>query len=226
MRARRRLEPADSVGGDSFDYALDRHRLYLALTDAMGHDVDAALLATLAVGSLRNGRRAGQALSDVAAGASRAVAHHGPPPSFVTGLLLRVELATGNAEVVNAGHPQPFLIRDGRVERVDLPPDIPLGVLADRSYRVHELRLRPGDRLVLATDGMLERGAEAVDLPALLLETRPLHPREAMPRLTHAVLDALGGQLRDDATVLCLDWVGEQEQRTADSGASDDRASN
>ena len=47
-----------------------------------------------------------------------------------------------------------------------------------------------------------------------------------MPRLTRAVVDALGGRLRDDATVLCLDWLGEQEHRTADSGASDARASN
>jgi len=90
---------------------------------------------------------------------------------------------------------------------------------------VHELRLRPGDRLVLATDGMLERGAEAADLAALLLETRPLHPREAMPNLTRAVLDAVDGDLRDDAAVLCLDWLGEQEQRPADAGASNDRAS-
>jgi len=219
------LEPASSVGGDTFDYAMDRDRLYLALTDAMGHDVAAALLATLAVGSLRNGRRAGQSLPDVAAGASRAVADHGPLPSFVTGLLMRVDLATGTAQVVNAGHPPPFLIRDGRVDSVDVPPDLPLGVLADRPYRVHELRLRPGDRLVLATDGMLERGAEAADLPALLLETRPLHPREAMPNLTRAVLDAVDGDLRDDAAVLCLDWLGEQEQRPADAGASVDRAS-
>ena len=219
------LEPASSIGGDTFDYALDRDRLYLALTDAMGHDVAAALLATLAVGSLRNGRRAGQSLPEVAAGASRAVADHGPLPSFVTGLLMRVDLATGTAQLVNAGHPPPFLIRNGRVDCVDVPPDLPLGVLADRPYRVHELRLRPGDRLVLATDGMLERGAEAADLPALLLQTRPLHPREAMPDLTRAVLDAVDGDLRDDAAVLCLDWLGEQEQRPADAGASDDRAS-
>ncbi|MFN2617524.1 MAG: GAF domain-containing protein, partial [Thermoleophilaceae bacterium] len=42
------LEPAASVGGDTFDYCLDREYLYASITDAMGHDTEAALLATLA----------------------------------------------------------------------------------------------------------------------------------------------------------------------------------
>ncbi|MCU1629256.1 MAG: putative magnesium or manganese-dependent protein phosphatase, partial [Pseudonocardia sp.] len=48
------LEPASSVGGDTFDYSLDQHSLQVSITDAAGHDVQAALLATLLVGSLRN----------------------------------------------------------------------------------------------------------------------------------------------------------------------------
>ena len=51
------LEPANAVGGDTFDYSLDRDTLHVSITDAVGHDVHAALLATLLVGSLRNGRR-------------------------------------------------------------------------------------------------------------------------------------------------------------------------
>lgn len=51
------LEPAANVCGDTFDYALDRDLLHVSVTDAMGHDLDAAMLATLAVGSLRNTRR-------------------------------------------------------------------------------------------------------------------------------------------------------------------------
>ena len=52
------LEPASSVGGDTFDYNLDRDALHLSITDAVGHEVEAALLATLLVASFRNGRRA------------------------------------------------------------------------------------------------------------------------------------------------------------------------
>jgi hypothetical protein len=51
------LEPAGQVGGDTFDFSLDRDALHLSITDAMGHSVSSALLATLVVASLRNTRR-------------------------------------------------------------------------------------------------------------------------------------------------------------------------
>src|SRR3712207_358798 len=51
------LEPAASVGGDTFDFTLNRDALHLSITDAVGHEVDAALLATLLVGALRSEER-------------------------------------------------------------------------------------------------------------------------------------------------------------------------
>jgi hypothetical protein len=70
------------------------------------------------------------------------------------------------------------------------------------------------------TDGMLEREAESLDLPALMLASAHLHPREAIQYLTHSVLDAVDGKLQDDATSLCLDWHGgAQGDRTAHAGA-------
>ncbi len=47
------LVPADDIGGDTYDYSLDRGTLHLSITDAMGHDTNSALLATLLVGALR-----------------------------------------------------------------------------------------------------------------------------------------------------------------------------
>src|SRR6185312_12795589 len=53
------LEPAGEIAGDTFDFSLERDTLHLSLTDAMGHSLEAAILATVLVGALRNGRRAG-----------------------------------------------------------------------------------------------------------------------------------------------------------------------
>jgi hypothetical protein len=70
------------------------------------------------------------------------------------------------------------------------------------------------------TDGMLERNVATVDLGALLVAAADMHPREAVQHLVHAILEAAGGELKDDAAALCLDWHGgPPRERTTDSGA-------
>ena len=108
------VEPAGNVGGDTFDYSLDRDTLHVSLTDAMGHEEDAALLASLLVGSLRNSRRSDATLAEQAARANSALIQHSRPDQFVTGQLLRVDLAAGTAAMVNAGpRPAPHARRPG-----------------------------------------------------------------------------------------------------------------
>ena len=77
------------------------------------------------------------------------------------------------------------------------------------------------DRLVFVTDGMLERDAARMNIAAILTASINMHPREAVQHLTEAVLQASGGQLRDDATALFLDWHGgPPRDRDATSGAN------
>jgi serine phosphatase RsbU (regulator of sigma subunit) len=221
------LEPASTVGGDTFDYNLDRDVLQLSITDAVGHAVEAALLATLLVGSLRNGRRRGMHLVDQACNANEALAAHTQAGDFVTGQLLRVDLRSGTATIINAGHPPPLRLRNGRVEQVHLDVDPPFGLQRDRPFRLQRFPLAPGDRLVFVTDGMLERNAAQLDVAATLGQTGDLHPREVVHELGAAVLRATAGDLRDDATVLVLDWYGGGPLRRRDSvgGASQEHAS-
>lgn len=213
------LVPADAIGGDTYDYTLDRETIHLSVTDAMGHDVDAALLATLLVNALRRARRAGCDAAGQADEAHQAMLDHGHG-TFATGQLLRISLDGRRAQLVNAGHPWPLRLRDGAVQEVRLAIDPPFGFPGRSAapYRIQELDLRPGDRLVLYTDGMHERCAAAAGLPALLRDTADLHPREAVRVLTGAVMDACHGKLPDDATVLCLDWYGAQPPATPIGG--------
>lgn len=218
------LEPARSAAGDTFDYVLDRDHLHASLTDAMGHEVPAAQLATLAVAALRKSRRRGATLLEQAHDANTALVAHARGDQFVTGLLVRAELATGRALVVNAGHPAPYLLRDGAVEELPFDPDPPFGLFGDSTYRVHDLQLMPGDRLLLVTDGMIERNAARLDIPAELVATPDLHARETVQHLIRRV--ASHDDLQDDATVLCLDWHGHQHTlRDPNTGSDPEKAS-
>ncbi|WP_329157464.1 serine/threonine-protein phosphatase [Streptomyces sp. NBC_01717] len=221
------LEPAADIGGDTFDYTLDRHALHLSLTDAMGHDVQAALLATVIVGALRNARRGSGSLLDQANDAHQAVvdyahqahqayanqsdqvhqavAQHGGQ-AMATGQLLRVSLDTGQTTFVNAGHVWPLRLRDGQVEEIAPLVDLPFGITPNPGYRIQSLDLRQGDRLILLTDGMLEPHGPEADLCDLIRQTSEWHPRDAVRVFTEAVLEFSNHDPRDDATVLCLDW--------------------
>jgi serine phosphatase RsbU (regulator of sigma subunit) len=223
------LEPAADIAGDTYDYSLARDELFISMTDAMGHGVGAALTATLCVGSLRNQRRSGATLLDQAAATNRAVAEHGALvglDDFVTGLVGRLDLQTGVLRLVNAGHVAPFLARDGHVAPLNLPADLPFGMFADTAYTQHAIPLEPGDRVIFLTDGMLERSAADLDLPAIIAQTHALHAREAVRQLTDRVLEATGHALRDDATTVCLDWHGGHDtDRHTTHGADRARAS-
>ncbi|THA72097.1 serine/threonine-protein phosphatase [Streptomyces sp. A0642] len=213
------LEPAEHVGGDTFDYVIDRDHVQLSVTDAMGHDVDAALLATLLVGALRRARRQGADLAEQARAADLAVAEHSGG-RYATGQLLRISLHDGRTEFINAGHPWPLRLRAGKAEEIAPAIDMPFGFLAPHTYTVQRLDLRKGDRLIMLTDGMQERSAAHLDLPGLIESTQDLHPREAARVLIEHVVDAHDGVLHDDATVMCLDWYGtESTRRDADHGA-------
>lgn len=224
------LEPAAEVSGDNFDYTLDRETLYLSVVDPMGHDVNSALLATLLVAALRGARRAGAGLAEQARQADQALIDHGN--GHATGQLFHADLYSGLVRFVNAGHPWPLRMRDGVIDEVPCEVDEPFGLPFPHTYRIQRLMLRPNDRLVVLTDGMLEREAEHVDLRAILRDTRYLHAREVAQALANGVLDAAGGALEDDATVMVLDWhgvrgagadgEGRPGSRTGASGDEDD----
>jgi serine phosphatase RsbU (regulator of sigma subunit) len=214
------LEPAGEIAGDSFDFAIERDTLHLSMSDARGHAVDASVLATVLVGALRNARRAGVGLGEQARLANEGLGDQVQWSDFVTAQVARVDLRSGNATIVNAGHEPPLRLRDGRVEAVELLADPPFGIVRDHQYRVQPLPLEPGDRLMFVTDGMLERNAASVDIRTLMVEGAQMHPREAVQHVVHALLEAADGELTDDATAMCVDWHGgAPRERSTHSGA-------
>ena len=206
------LEPAGDIAGDTFDYSLDEHALHLSVIDAMGHGVESALLASLVVGALRQTRRAALPLPEQAKAAHRALLEYGQGGT-ATGQMLWVDLTDGRALLVNAGHPWPLRLRAGHVTEVEPQVDMPFGNPWQDGYRVQEIELHPGDRLMFLTDGMLERNTRNLDLPTMIAHDAAQHPRQAVRSMVQALRAATDGELLDDATVVCLDWFGPGSSR-------------
>jgi hypothetical protein len=214
------LEPSGDVGGDTFDFSVERDTLHLSMTDAMGHTLNAAVLATVLVAALRNARRRGVDLAAQSRLANEVLCGFSADDDFVTGQVVRIENSSGTARIVNAGHPLPILIRDGRAEQVPLAPGVPFGVAVDAEYEVQEFVFQAGDRLVFLTDGILERNAADVDATQILTG-------DAAPSSTRSSAGAdpgcgeslrWGTPRRRDR--LCVDWHGGPTgERDASSGA-------
>lgn len=78
---------------------------------------------------------------------------------FVTFLMGLMDVETGEVLFLNAGHQPPIIWRTDatRLEEINLPANIPLGVVADFAFDAGYARLRPGDKMLLYTDGITER---------------------------------------------------------------------
>ncbi|WP_269180868.1 PP2C family protein-serine/threonine phosphatase [Modestobacter sp. VKM Ac-2979] len=163
------LEPAYDIGGDTFDYAVNGPTVDLLVLDAVGHGLPAALLASAAVGAYRHARRDMRDLPDVAAAMNEVIAGQFTDSRFATAAIARLHLDTGQLRWVNAGHPDPLIVRDGvLLHPGPCKPHPPLG-LQVRKPDVCEVQLHVGDRVVLYTDGIVEaRPASTWSLKSLL----------------------------------------------------------
>lgn len=208
------LEPAYEIGGDTFDYAVAPNDLTVSVSDAMGHGLRAALLASLAVTTMRNARRRGDGVVEQANSAAAHLAAQFTGEFFVTLSLLRIDVPSGAVAAVNAGHQLPILVRDGLVRAVELDAAPPLGMFADTFYVPERVQLQRGDRLILISDGIVEAtpvGGQPFGeggLHELLRGMIGLSAVETVRQLTSAVRAHRAGDLQDDATAVCLDWRG------------------
>lgn len=210
------LEPAYSIGGDSFDYALNPNEAELAIIDAMGHGMSAVLLSVTAINGLRNARRERLGLEAAYLSTGDAIRTHVGRSGFVTGQLASLDLETGGLTWLNAGHPLPLLVRDGSFcGELSCRPSLPMG-LGGVVAEIATEPLQPGDRVLFYTDGVVDTrspGGELFGLPRLAdllvrasLEEVP--PGETVRRLSASIMAYNRAGLSDDATLLLLSYHG------------------
>ncbi|MBP0454483.1 serine/threonine-protein phosphatase [Kitasatospora sp. RG8] len=208
------LEPAYQVAGDSFDYALNDDLLHVATIDAMGHGLDAATMATVAIGAYRHARRADIGLAEIYAFMDRAIAEQFGPDHFVTAQMMRLDTLTGHLQWVNAGHPQPLLIRDHVVvERLESATTLPVGFGGEQPV-ISERVLRHGDQVLCFTDGLVEErepGGQQFGEEQLIdwvnrVERSQAGVRAVVRALSNVLKEKRGGRTSDDATLFLIEW--------------------
>jgi serine phosphatase RsbU (regulator of sigma subunit) len=210
------VAPVYELGGDSFDYSVDAETARISIFDAMGHGLEAGLLASVAMATCRNSRRVGEGLIGSAAAIDRAIAAQFGPDRFVTAVLAELELASGRFRWSVSGHPPPLLLRNGRiVKTLQGVVSVPLGI--GGAVVIAEEMLEPADQVLFFTDGVIEaRSAEGeffgvdrlVDMVSRTSASATPAP-ETMRRLMHAILDHQEGELQDDATIVVVEWRGQ-----------------
>jgi serine phosphatase RsbU (regulator of sigma subunit) len=210
------VEPRHAVAGDAFDYSLSEDTARLLILDAVGHDLRSGLLAATAVAAYRAARHAGGGLYEQARLIDETLSSTFGDDAYVTAVLVEVDLPSGRLRYVNAGHPQPWIMRAGRVVKPLLGGRrMPLGLGPGREFAVGEERLQPEDWLVLYSDGITEARDGAgkffgEDRLADFLEREAAAgypPPETVRRLIRAVSEHQDGRFQDDATVLLARWT-------------------
>lgn len=212
------LEPAYEVAGDTFDYAVNAETAHVAIIDAVGHGLEAARIANLAVVAYRHSRRLDKGLVHKYLAMDAALAAEFGAEKFATAQLAHLELPTGELQWLNAGHPAPLVCRNGTW--FDLPSDVclPVGLAArlggDPALSV--TTLEPGDVVLFFTDGVVESRspdgeefgrARLGDHLVRVVGAGQTHA-ETLRILGHAVLEHQAGVSQDDATLVLLAWSG------------------
>ncbi|HEV2787070.1 MAG TPA: GAF domain-containing SpoIIE family protein phosphatase, partial [Solirubrobacteraceae bacterium] len=208
------------VGGDWHDtFRAGDGRIGVVVGDVVGRGIEAAT----AMGQLRSAARAlggaGFGPAEVLERLDRFVDQL-PRGRLATVAYAELDLETGRLRYSSAGHPPPLLLQPGEPPRLLWDGrSTPLGTrLGPRSEAVGEVDLQPCARVVLYTDGLIERRAESLDemLEALAHEAAARRDRPLGTLLSELVGTLAGdGERVDDVCVLCLEYVGGGAAATA-----------
>jgi PAS domain S-box-containing protein len=151
------------VGGDWYDVVLSDRGLMLAIGDAVGHSIEAAV----SMGRFRTVLQFAARQTNDPARVLRRINEFiasSFPGEMATLLVLAYDARTGEGRVASAGHLPPALRHpDGTVQLLEISPGLPVCVDARARYDVTSFQLEAGTMLVLYTDGLVERRGEVLD---------------------------------------------------------------
>lgn len=206
-----RYIPMTSVAGDFYDYVVaDDSRAGLLIADVSGHGVPAALIASMVKLAATSQRSHANDPAKVLLGMNSAL-HGNTQNQFVTAAYLYLDAQAHEFRYSAAGHPPMLLLRDGKVTEI-AENGLMLAAFDFATYDALAQPLRPRDRLLLYTDGIVEAANAAGEffgqenLSKLLVDTTAFTAHQAADHIIHSVQNWSTSQ-DDDLTVLVCDYT-------------------
>jgi serine phosphatase RsbU (regulator of sigma subunit) len=195
------------IGGDFFDAVNTEDGLTVVLADVSGKGVSAALLASTLQGMIYSQLTARMPLAEIVTAVNRFFTQKHLGEKYATVIIARVR-PDGELEYVNCGHVPPLVVSSHKVNR-PTHGNLPVGLLKDATYESDRVQLKPGDRLVLVTDGVTEaENARGDFFEDSRLETVAAKS-ESLDDIFAAIANFCGGTpLSDDCTVVELLYTG------------------
>jgi serine phosphatase RsbU (regulator of sigma subunit) len=206
------MDPSQPVGGDWYDvFALDDNLVALVIADVAGHGHSAAMFMV----QVRNVFRAIAAEhtepDEVLTRANNVTVRLNEPDGpFVTCCFAVLDIAARTLRWAQAGHFSPLLVMaDGTSRYLDERPGGPLAFFEGERYESSTIDVRPGDRVVMFTDGLVERRREHLDIGLARLAGLAASHAHRSPEEFVSTLAASVTERFDDLALVCIDFVGD-----------------
>jgi serine phosphatase RsbU (regulator of sigma subunit) len=149
--------PCYEIGGDYYDFIQrEDGRLIVALGDVSGKGTAAALLMSSLHAAIHAQADAHDSIVETIGAVNRYLVESIPPNRFVTLFYAELDPRKGTLTFLNAGHNPPLIVHAGGTMEQLAAGGLPLGIMSDAEFREGRTQLRPGDVLVIYSDGVSE----------------------------------------------------------------------
>ena len=148
-------KPAKVIGGDLFDFFIRDEQLFFCIGDVSGKGIPAALVMAVVHDSFRIISKHTGDPKGIVEAMNNYLSAENRSSMFCTFFLGVLDLKTHLLRYCNAGHELPILITD-EVKMVPVEHNLALGLMEGLTYKSEELQLKPGDVIVVCTDGIKE----------------------------------------------------------------------